>query len=409
MPDSDDNKKMNNKTAIIKEDRARKILRNRHPWIFSGAVEQVTGSPQPGDIIRVASGKKTVCTAAYNPISDIRLRVINWGEEEVTEKWFRERIKALAARKETLLGISRLPENKKNYRLVFAEADGIPGLIIDRLGSVFVLQAQTYFADRHRALWVSAIQDIFSPDAIFEKSGSEARKREGLGNGPEGIVSGQIAPDFFIEEDGFKIFVDIPGGQKTGYFLDLRTARRSIEHWCRMLDCKKVVNCFGYTGSFNLYAARAGAKKITHIDVSAPANALAIKNAAANGFGGTVETAETDVFEFLHSSEHGAADAIILDPPSFVRHRDRADAALEGYERLNMLALNKLARNGILFSFSCSSLVGEDDFKKMLFKAASSAGCGLQILEKISHEPDHTFTVEFPEGRYLQGWVLGKL
>jgi 23S rRNA (cytosine1962-C5)-methyltransferase len=400
---------MNNKTAILKNERVEKIAHNRHPWIFSRAIEMVTGEPQPGDIVRVIAGKKHICTAAYNPASDIRLRVINWGEEEITDTWFAERLKSLARRKETLLGISRLPESKKNYRLVFAEADGMPGLIIDRLGTVFVIQAQTYFADKHRALWISAVKSIFSPSAVFEKSNSEARKREGLGNGPEGIVSGNIAPDFFIEEDGFKIFVDIQSGQKTGYFLDLRTARHRIEHWCKMLGSSKVVNCFGYTGSFNLYAARAGAKKIEHIDASVQANALAKKNADANGFGAAVKITEADVFDFLHKSESSFADTIILDPPSFVRHRDRAEAALEGYERLNMLALKKLARNGLLFSFSCSSIVGEDDFKRMLFKAAAAAGCGLQILEKISHEPDHTLTIEFPEGRYLQGWILGKL
>ncbi|MDD5688090.1 MAG: class I SAM-dependent rRNA methyltransferase [Elusimicrobia bacterium] len=402
---------MTSKSVIIKKDRAQKIRYNRHPWIFSGAVNSVSEGLMAGDIVYVTDDTKNIfAQAAYNPNSDIRLRVIVWSEKEkIDNDWFFAHVKDISERKERLLGIYDLPNNKKNYRVIYSESDNIPGLIIDRYGLVFVLQFQTFFADKNRDLWVSIIKKIWNPSAIYERSDVEVRKKEGLVDLPAGILYGTLPEKYFIEENGFKIFVDIPNGQKTGYFLDLRNARRRVEYWCKILNIKYLQNYFGYTGSFNLYAARAGVEKIEHIDVSESANDIAKENSIINGYGKNIKVITGESFEYLTKTDNGSVDAIILDPPSFVKHREKIRNALEGYERLNNLAIRKLVKNGLLFSFCCSSYISEEDFQKALFKSATIANCKIKVIEKFSADIDHSWSLDFPEGRYLQCWVLQKV
>ncbi len=385
-------------------------MRNRHPWIFSGAVKTVPPGAAAGEIISVSDEDgKIFARAAFNPKSDIVLRIISRDAgETIDETWFLNRLKTAAALKERLLCIGEFPEDKKNYRLIYSEADGVPGLVIDRYGKVFVIQCQTLFADKNRMLWLDIIKKLFRPSAVFEKSDAEVRKREGLTDMPSGLLYGALEKDFFIDEDGFKINIDISGGQKTGFFLDLRGARRRVEHWCRALGTGRLQNYFGYTGGFGLYAARAGVKKMEHIDSSAPANLLAEENFRMNGFDGSVKIITSDAFEYLNKTENGSVDGIILDPPSFVKRRENINNALDGYRRLNSAAMAKLSIGGLLVTFCCSSYVSEDDFRKVLFKASSSAGCGMRVLERTGHDPDHTLLLDFPEGRYLQGWILLK-
>ena len=400
-----------NKIVTIKADRAQKIIKNRHPWIFSGAVKNVPTNVEPGDIVFVADETgKVFAQAAYNPGSDIRFRVISWNpSEKIDENWFSGHIKNVSENKECILGIKNLPENKKNYRVVYAESDNLPGLSIDRYGLVFVVQLQTLFADKNRDLWVSSIKKIFNPEVIYERSDVEVRKKEGLKDLPVGILYGALPENFFIEEDGFKIKIDIADGQKTGYFLDLHTARKRIEYWCKVLDVKYLQNYFGYTGSFNLYAARAGAEKIEHIDSSQSANDLAKENAKINNFAQKISVITADVFNHLEKTGNETVEAIILDPPSFVKERAKIKNALEGYKRLNSLAMKKLKPGGLFFTFSCSSYISEEDFQKVLFQAASIFGCEMKIIEKIGASPDHSCPLNFPEGRYLQCWVLQKI
>jgi len=399
------------KIVTIKKERSWKIIKNRHPWIFSGAVDSAPSDIVPGDIVQVAEKSGNIfAQAVYNPHSDIRLRVLTFNKDEkIDDKWFLGRIKGIAESKERLLGINELSENKKNYRVVHAESDDLPGLILDRYGLVFVVQLQTLFADENRYLWVSIIKKLWKPSAIYERSDAEVRKKEGLKDLPTGILSGELPKDFSIEEDGFKIKVDVAVGQKTGYFLDLRDVRKRIEHWCKTLDVKHLVNCFGYTGSFNLYAARSGVKKIEHIDSSEFSNGIAKENANINGFEKNASVITQDVFDFLTKTKNESVDAVILDPPSFVKERAKIENALDGYERLNTLAMKKLTKGGVLFTLSCSSYISEQDFQKMLFKSAVSSGSVIEIIEKIGASPDHASPIFFPEGRYLQCWVLQKI
>ncbi|MBI5573468.1 MAG: class I SAM-dependent rRNA methyltransferase [Elusimicrobia bacterium] len=400
-----------NKIVTINAARARKIIKNRHPWIFSGAVKNAPSDVEPGDIVPVADEPgKVFAQAAYNLNSDIRLRVISWTPSaEINENWFGKHIKKVTENKECILGIKNFPENKKNYRVIYAESDNLPGLIIDRYGLVFVVQLQTLFADKNRDLWVDIIKKLFNPVAIYERSDVEVRKKEGLKDLPSGILYGALSENFFIEESSFKIKIDIACGQKTGYFLDLHIARKRIEHWCKILDVKYLQNYFGYTGSFNLYAARSGAEKIEHIDSSQPANDLAKENAKINNFAKNISVFTVDAFNHLEKTENETVEAIILDPPSFVKERAKIKNAMEGYKRLNSIAIKKLKPGGLLFTFSCSSYISEEDFQRVLFQAASVSGCEMKIIEKIGVSPDHSCPLNFPDGRYLQGWVLQKI
>jgi len=401
---------MDAKIVTIKQDRSQRIIQNHHPWIFSGAVENVSKGMEDGEIASIAdSTGKVFAQGAYNLYSDIRLRIVSWNAaEKIDDKWYSKNIKNLAKTKEILLGISSLNEEKKNYRLVFSECDNIPGLIIDRYGLVFVIQLHTLFADKRRELWVSIIKELWNPVAIYERSDVDVRKKEGLTTMPTGILLGKLAEKHIIEEDGIKAVVDIRMGQKTGYFLDLRQVRNSIEKWCKKMDVKFLQNYFGYTGSFNQYAARAGVEKIEHIDSSETANEIAKENAKLNSFGNRIRTIHSDIYEYLTKVLDNNVDAIVLDPPSFVKSKDKIRNALEGYKRLNSIAMKKLKSGGVLFTLSCSSYVSEDDFQKMLFNSAYTSGCKIKVLDKFGHDADHAWPLTFPEGRYLQCWVLYK-
>jgi len=328
------------KIVTISRERAERITRYRHPWIFSGAVKNAGQGIADGGIVSVADESgRMFAQGTYNSHSDIRIRVISWdAQEKIGDEWFLEKIKALALTKEKLLDISTHDEDKKNYRLVYAECDDMPGLVIDRYGLVFVVQFQTLFADKNRELWVSILNKLWSPTAVCERSEAEVRKKEGLKGAATGILHGKLPEKQIIEEDGFKQYIDVQTGQKTGYFLDLRHARRSVENWCRSQKVKYAQNYFGYTGSFNLYMARAGVKLIEHVDTSDFANKTALENAKLNGYDKNVTVLNADVFDYLSRTKDNSVDAIILDPPSFVRQREKIAGALEGYRRLNSLA-----------------------------------------------------------------------
>jgi 23S rRNA (cytosine1962-C5)-methyltransferase len=399
-----------NNLILIKKDRFQRILENKHPWIFSGAIAKVPAEAIPGDIVNVCDlNSKPAAQAVYNPNSDIALRVISWNPDEVIDdKWFSDRIKNLYTLKEQLLDISKQPEENKNYRLVFSDADSVPGLIIDRYGLVFVIQLHTLFADKNRDLWVSIIKSLWQPVAIYERSDVDVRKKEGLSDFPSQLIYGKLPSPQIIEEDGFKIPLDIENGQKTGFFLDLRQARKVIEKYCGIFKINNIQNYFGYTGVFNLYAAKAGVNSIEHIDSSEKANAIAKETASINKLNSKLQIITEDCFKYLESTKPECMDAIILDPPSFVKSKVKIGNAAQAYERLNELAMKKLKKGGILFTFCCSSYISEELFQKILFKASTGAMCNIKVLEKIGHDYDHAWPLTFPEGRYFQGLVLYK-
>jgi 23S rRNA (cytosine1962-C5)-methyltransferase len=397
-------------SIILKTEKASKIIFNKHPWIFSGALAKDPINIKPGTIIQVVDETSAfVCQAVFNPKSNIVLRILSWNQQVLSDSWFKNHIKNISVQKEKLLGITDFVESKKNYRVVYSDADGIPGLIIDRYGKNFVIQLETLFSDIRRKLWIEVIKELWSPDNIYERSDVDARKKDGLAGLPAGLVYGPgNCSDILIEEDGLKMIVDVVSGQKTGYFLDLRTARRKIELLCKSFRITNLQNYFAYTGSFGIYAARAGVKKIEHIEISKKSNEIALRNFQINKIDKSIEIKTENSFDHIIKTEDNSIDAIILDPPSFAKSHDKLDNATEGYERINHLALKKLKSGGLLFTFCCSSFVDQELFRKILFRSAALASAKIKVIDIVGHDFDHAWPLTFPEARYLQGWFLFK-
>jgi 23S rRNA (cytosine1962-C5)-methyltransferase len=296
------------------------------------------------------------------------------------------------------------------FRLVNAEADGLPGLIVDRYNDFLVIQCQTLGIDRRREALTELLVEALSPAGILERSDVDARGKEGL---PPVIETryGEIPPpELTIRENGFSFLVDVHHGHKTGFYLDQRDNRAAIGPQQgllpRLLAGRDVLNVFAYTGAFGVYAASAGARQITHVDSSVPALETAERNVQLNGFERhDDEYIAGDAFEVLrYFREEGRQfDAVVLDPPKFAHSQGQIDRAARGYKDLNWLALRLLRPNGVLATFSCSGLVSADLFQKIVFGAAVDAGRDVQIMRRLGQAADHPVLLSFPESAYLKG------
>jgi 23S rRNA (cytosine1962-C5)-methyltransferase len=295
------------------------------------------------------------------------------------------------------------------YRLVNAESDFLPGLVVDRYNEYLVAQFLTLGIERWKGEIVSLLGELLPSRGICERSDVDVREKEGL-LPATGLLAGQERPALVhIVENGYRFIVDIKQGQKTGFYLDQRENRqklaRSDEPYCRG---KTVLNCFAYTGAFAVYAAGAGAKKVVNVESSAGVLKLAQRNMTLNGFDGRDdEYVEGDVFQVLrqYRDEGRSFDLIILDPPKFAYSKSQVQAACRGYKDINLLAMQMLRPSGLLFTFSCSGLVSPDLFQKVVFGASVDAGRDVQIIEKLSQGFDHPILLSFPESEYLKGFI----
>lgn len=393
------------KRIILKFKREKSLLR-KHPWVFSGAIETVKGNPVSGDTIEIFSFKGNwIARGSYSEKSQIRVRVWTFLEEEKIDSDFFERTiqKAYKNRKFILKGIS-----SSAYRIVNAESDNLPGLIIDRYNDIFVCQFLSAGAEKWKPVIVEAIKKIFSPESIYERSDVAIRKKEGL-IPIKGLLYGKEPDDLItILEDKVRLFVDVKNGHKTGYYLDQRESRISIGKYCQNAD---VLNCFSYSGGFGIHALNGEAKSIVNVDSSAPALELAEKNQKLNKLQNhSVEYVVGDVFKVLREyREIGKQfDVIILDPPKFVDSKYHLNKAARGYKDINMLAFQLLKVGGFLFTFSCSGLMTSDLFQKIVSDAALDANCETFIVKRFSQAMDHSVSTNFPEGYYLKGLLLQK-
>lgn len=388
--------------VLLKRGREKPVL-NRHPWIFSGAIKRIEGQYENGDVVEVADYRGRFLARGYlNRHSQITVRLLTWDEDEpVEENFWRGRLERAIASRQALAEDPRT----NAYRLVNAEADLLPGLILDRYGDYLVAQFLTLGIERWKADLVSLMADLLEPRGIYERSDVEVREKEGLAQ-VTGLLYGEEPPDLIeITENGYRFLVDVKRGQKTGFYLDQRDNRQKLTRYCHG---KEVLNCFAYTGAFAVYAAAAGAGRITNVESSSEALELAQRNMALNGFADRDdEYVEGDVFQVLREyREQGRTfDLIILDPPKFAYSQDQVEAACRGYKDINLLAMQLIAPGGILFTFSCSGLVSPDLFQKVLFAASVDAGRDVQILEKLSQSSDHPILLTFPESEYLKGFV----
>lgn len=383
-----------------------KPIRQRHPWVFSGAIQRVSGPVQPGDLVAVRTqGGEYLATGYYNPHSQIRVRLLTWNESEpLDERFWRNRLeRAIALRRELAF-----EPTTTAYRLINAEADGLPGLIVDRYGDYLVMQCLTMGIERRKGLLLDALWELLQPAGVLERSDVDVRKKEGL-NLWAGSLRGAPPPDrLVIQENGLPYVVDLWRGHKTGHYLDQRQNRAWVSD-PRLVAGRTVLNVFAYTGGFGVYAAARGAQAVAHVDSSAELLAQAQANMRLNGLDRRQDEYFTaDAFELLrHFRDTGRQfDMVILDPPKFAHSQQDVLAATRGYKDLNWLACRLLRPGGWLATFSCSGLISADLFQKVVFGAALDAGRDAQIIQTLTQGPDHPVLLSFPEAAYLKGLLL---
>ena len=389
------------KIIRLREGKERSLLRH-HPWVFQGSVER--GKADPGETVRVESSEgQFLCWGAFSPSSMIRVRAWTFDEaERVDHAFFKRRIaRALALR-------ARLPIESDGVRLVHGEADGLPGLIVDRYGEV--LSAQFLSAGMER--WRDALADILLAATgctrLYERSDSGVRALEGL-EPRAGWLRGDGPTDLVIREHGWRLHLDVAQGHKTGFYLDQRDNRALFARWVRHFGLQRVLNCYCYTGGFSVAALAGGAQQVVSVDSSAPALDKARANVALNGFDAARhEALDADVNAFLRQQLQAGAsfDAIVLDPPKFAPTASHAERAARAYKDINRLALKLLAPGGLLLTFSCSGGVGAELFHKIVAGAAADAGVDGALLQRLEGAPDHPTTLVFPEGEYLKGLAV---
>jgi 23S rRNA (cytosine1962-C5)-methyltransferase len=399
-------------SVYLKPGRDKSILRH-HPWIFSGAIEKIDGSPGAGETVEVcAPDGSRLAWGAYSPQSQIAVRL--WtldSDQPVTPTFFRARLdRALAARRTLGFDLGLESRVKRHaslsaYRLVNAESDFLPGLIVDRYSDYLVCQFLSAGAEYWKPEIIKLLDELVPTAGIHERSDVDVRQKEGL-LPATGVLSGIPPPDLIeIQENDCRFAVDVQRGHKTGFYLDQRDNRALLATYARD---REVLNCFSYTGAFGVWALKGGAVKVTNIESSAGLLELAQHNLELNQLDtAKVEHVTGDVFHVLrhYRDSRRQFDLIILDPPKFAESRSQVERAARGYKDINLLAFKLLRPGGVLFTFSCSGLIPPDLFQKIVADAALDAGRAAQIVRRLTQAADHPVALNFPEGEYLKGLV----
>ncbi len=377
-------------------------VRQHHPWIFSGAVIDTDGSPQPGDIVDVVDLRgEWLARGYFNPRSQIVVRILTWDRDEQVDRHFWMRRLAAAAAMRDQIGLGR---NATAYRLVFAESDLLPGLIVDRYADWLSVQWLTLGVDLRRTELTDLLHELWAPAGIVDRSDPVARRQEGLTTGPAEVVGQRPPEELEIIEDGMRFPVNLLGGQKTGFYLDQRFNRSIV---AQHAAGRRVLNAFSFTGAFAVHALKAGALHVTNVDTSHDALVGSERALRMNGLDpdAQAEAIAGDVFQVLRSyrDEGRQFDLVILDPPKFARSKSELEPATRGYKDINLIAMKLLAPGGLLATFSCSGLVTPDLFQKIVFGASVDAGRSMQIVARMTQAPDHPVLLTFPEGEYLKG------
>ncbi|MCX7681438.1 MAG: class I SAM-dependent rRNA methyltransferase [Anaerolineae bacterium] len=387
--------------VILKPDRGRPVLQ-RHPWIFSGAIASFEGTLADGDIVEVYSAEREWLARGYfNSHSQIVVRLLTWQRDEPIDRdfWLRRLEQAIAARRPLAADRSTTA-----YRLVHAESDFVPGLVVDRYAEWLVVQFLTLGVECRKEELVGLLVELVEGiRGVYERSDVEVRTKEGL-RPRTGLLWGEEPPELIeVWENGKRFLVDIRQGHKTGFYLDQRENRLRLSAFCAGAE---VLDAFAYSGAFGLYAALGGARTVTLVDSSAGALALARRHFALSGIG-SVDCVEGDVFGVLrgYRSEGRQFDLIVLDPPKFASADQEVARAARAYKDINLLAFQLLRPDGILFTFSCSGAIPPDLFQKIVFGAAVDARRDAQIIGFMAQGADHPVALTFPEGLYLKGLI----
>jgi 23S rRNA (cytosine1962-C5)-methyltransferase len=391
--------------VVLRRGRATPVMR-RHPWIFSGSIDSIEGEPDDGSIVDVYdAGHNWLARGYINRQSQITVRLLTWQRDGVVDRAFwRRRLERCISARRALASDPTITA----YRLVHAESDYLPGLIVDRYDDFLVVQFLTLGIDRRRDEIVALLVDLLQPAGIYERSDVDVREKEGL-ESRTGLLWGDEPPyQIEILENDHRFLVNVRDGHKTGFYLDQRENRVRLAPFCRNPGVD-VLDAFAYSGAFSVYAAGGGVSRLTLIDSSGPALELARQNLALNGHisaQGT-EYVEGDVFSMLRAyrAEERHFDVIILDPPKFAHTRREVERASRAYKDINLLAFQLLRPGGALFTTSCSGRVSADLFQKIVFGALADTNRKGQIIGRLTQGSDHPVALTFPEGEYLKGLV----
>lgn len=371
-----------------------------HPWIFSGAIAKMSGTPDEGDLVKVYSADGEFLAIGHYQKSSIAVRILSFNDIAIDQNFWNERI-ASAYNYRKQLGLVNNSETNC-YRLVHGEGDNLSGLVIDYYNGTAVVQCHSVGMFKNLDCIANALQQTMGEQltAIYNKSESTLPFKVGIEN-KDGLLWGEIKTENALEY-GNSFFIDWIQGQKTGFFIDQRENRKLVEHYAKG---KSVLNTFCYTGGFSVYALRGGAKKVVSVDCSARAIELTDKTVAMNFPDAEHTSVVSDTFKYLDNNKD-EFDLIILDPPAFAKHGKVLNNALQGYKRLNMKAIEQIKKGGILFTFSCSQAVSKEEFRKSVFAAAANTKRNVRILHQLTQPADHPISIYHPEGEYLKGLVL---
>jgi len=378
-------------------------LKRFHPWVFSGAIANREPGLQEGNVVRVFSANGEFLGTGHYQEGSISVRILSFSDEPIDVDFYSRRI-ASAYRLRRIIGLLHAANN--SYRLIHGEGDNLPGLIVDIYGKTAVVQAHSSGMDADKEMIVEALLEVLGKENlenVFYKSEGTLPARSAIETGDRYLLGGEHV-DAVALENGLKFNIDWLRGQKTGFFIDQRENRSLLEKYAAGRD---LLNMFCYTGGFSVYAMRGGARSVHSVDSSSKAVMLTDENIRLNfGEDPRHTSYAEDAFKFLKGASTDAYDLIVLDPPAFAKHRGAINNALQGYKRLNLAALEKIRRGGLLFTFSCSQAISKEQFRLAVFSAAAISGRKVSILHQLTQPADHPINIYHPEGEYLKGLVL---
>jgi len=374
----------------------------RHPWIFSGALENVPDGAEHGSVVRVADKRGiTLATGTYSARSSIAVRVFAFGEAQIDRAWLTARLKEANDRR---LQMGYGPgTDTTGYRVAFGEADHLPGLVVDRYGDTVVFQISTTGMDRFRLDVIAAIEEVLEPKNIVERSDLAVREEELL---EDVIEVHKGASDDLVEftENGLKFLADVKAGQKTGFFLDQKDARAAL---AKLSEGKDALNLFSYSGAAGIAMMKGGAKSVHNMDASEEALALCEKHAKLHKIKASAFTTEAaDIFQWLGEQKDGDRDMVVMDPPALIKAMKDAESGRKAYHFLNRAAMRLVKDGGIFATSSCSHFLTEDDLAYTLRRASVQAGLTLELLAATRQSADHPQSVYFPESNYLKTFIF---
>jgi 23S rRNA (cytosine1962-C5)-methyltransferase len=392
---------MGNYTQIILKSGKDQSLKRFHPWVFSGAIKEIRGSVEEGEIVEVLSNKHEFLGIGHYQIGSIAVRVFSFANVDIDQSFWVEKLKDAVLLRKKMMDLQGT--NTNVYRLVHGEGDGMPGLIVDFYNGTAVMQMHSIGMYRIREQLAQCLKDVMGDElkAVYDKSAKTIPYKSDV-NPQDGFLLGVLEPDV-VSEYGNLFSVDWEEGQKTGFFIDQRENRRLLQEYAQGRD---VLNMFCYTGGFSFYAMRGGANMVHSVDASEKAIELTRENVEMNFPGDKRHEAfAEDAFVFMKDIKD-KYDLIVLDPPAFAKHQRSLGQALKGYKRINTRAFEQIRPGGIVFTFSCSQVVTKDKFREAVFSAAAISGRNVRILHQLTQPVDHPVNIYHPEGEYLKGLVL---